>query len=424
MTYTNSYLTKNIPIMYNTNYSLGEERGLCMIGKIRTDQKCPICGGNFNIDTGRTLTCNRDCKTIPSSYYIDLHWQGERIKIRRDLKKYRLDSYRRALRLLEKIRSEIDDNDFDIIKYSNTKEKDYLFENFISKWLKLIKSDLVHTTYERKVSMINTHIIPHFQDQDIREIKAVGLAEFANKIKDSDYTNSYKWSIIKELRSIFNAAYEWEAIPRIPKLPSISLEETPPEFITREQQLQVLKQIPERKRAIFQFLFLTGCRIGEARALMWDRVDFKNRVIIIGRTFSGNTLRETTKTKIWRLLPMWDTIYELLLTQKKQKANSFFVFTNPDNNNNPYSTKINKLWRIACRKAGIKITLYRGTRHSYFTQKAREGHSIESLKAIAGHTHTKTTEKYVKMYVDSLLPIMSDNIKELPTVQKPSKNKK
>lgn len=155
---------------------------------------------------------------------------------------------------------------------------------------------------------------------------------------------------------------------------------------------------------------------------MWDRVDFDNEIILISRTFSGNVLRDTTKTKTWRPLPMTVKIYDIIKSQKG-RSSSFFVFTNPDNNNKPYSKDINDIWRVARKKAGISITLYKGTRHSYLTQKAKLGHDLHKLQAIAGHTLTRTTKKYIKMYTDALRSVMESDVKDFHSVRKPSKVK-
>lgn len=101
-------LTNEINILHNQIIGDG---GLCMKGKIRTQEKCVVCGGKY-ADNGKSMSCP-NCKTRAEKVYLDVHWKGRRYRIFRDRSGDRLDSYQKALRLLERIRGEIDDRSLD-----------------------------------------------------------------------------------------------------------------------------------------------------------------------------------------------------------------------------------------------------------------------------------------------------------------------
>jgi hypothetical protein len=95
-------------------------KGFSMAGKIRTREVCPTCGQNFHAIEETGILC-QECNTKPATYYIYLYHRdpirGRDHKISRDINGDILDSYRRAHRLLERIRSEIDQGIFTLSNY-------------------------------------------------------------------------------------------------------------------------------------------------------------------------------------------------------------------------------------------------------------------------------------------------------------------
>ena len=70
----------------------------------------------------------------------------------------------------------------------------------------------------------------------------------------------------------------------------------------------------------------SGCRPGEARELKKDCI--KEDTVIIKRAFSDNKLKETTKTKRIRHVPITDAMADLFKSLSLHL--SPFVFARPD----------------------------------------------------------------------------------------------
>ena len=85
-----------------------------MKGQVRTKEKCPKCLGKFKI-AERGLTCPK-CLTQPKRFFVDIYLK-KRIKIYKDESGQVLDSWDRADRLLNHIRWEIDNHQFNPEKY-------------------------------------------------------------------------------------------------------------------------------------------------------------------------------------------------------------------------------------------------------------------------------------------------------------------
>jgi len=165
---------------------------------------------------------------------------------------------------------------------------------------------------------------------------------------------------------------------------------------------------------------LTGCRPGEARALKKDAIFFKDRLIMIKRTFSYTKIKESPKDNEWRPIPMNARIEELLRRQIKDYRFTDFIFVNRFGR--PYGRHLHRKWDEACEEAGVKkITMYQGTKHSFFTQKLNEGHSLDKLAEIAGHSSTYMTKTYAKMQVDNLRDVMekNDTVQDRSSTERP-----
>lgn len=113
-------------------------------------------------------------------------------------------------------------------------------------------------------------------------------------------------------------------LKRLPEFPSLQNEtESEVEYLTYDEQLRVLESIPTRDRAIFAFAMEFGLRIGEVRALKKDAI--KEGHLIVRRSFSEWELRETTKTKCIRRLPLTTRAREIL--KNAPLSFSEYVFT-------------------------------------------------------------------------------------------------
>ena len=162
-----------------------------MDGHIRTKERCPKCGGKFELavvqmDIG--LYCQR-CHTTPRRVFIDLHKRGKRIKLYSDKRGVTFDSFRHAYRTLGSIRAEVDNGRFQVDDYVKRKQDDYLLRNYAPRWLEAISPGMKPATLEIKRIAVNT-IVEHLGDEDIRDLRLMDCQRF---LKDCGGTPSMTW---------------------------------------------------------------------------------------------------------------------------------------------------------------------------------------------------------------------------------------
>lgn len=371
---------------------------LNMSGSIRTKEVCPRCEGKF---LGIPLLCPT-CQIAPEKYYIDIYWK-KRYRFYTDKSGYPLDSWQRAMRLVENIRSEIDRKVFDPKDYLPEQKTFYSFESKVEEWIaekegRVERGDLAPSYLKEIKRYANLYYVPHFKASDIREVRTGDIDRFYQALPAHLSLKTAK-NIVCALQNFFIELQRKEYIQRSPQFPKISPPEPNWRWIDQATQEALINTIPEQHRPIYTFMARQAVRPGEARALQWEDIDFARGIATICRTFSLDQVRNFTKTKRIRYLPLHPQVLECL---KAIRGISGFVFRNGEV---PYSTSVLWYhWKEAKEKVGItgKLRLYDGTRHSVASQAVNRGVDLNLIGKALGHTKTDMTRRYAHIMTETL----------------------
>lgn len=343
-------------------------------------------------------------KDRPNRWIVTLYWKGKRYYRSHYDHLETLSSERLALRIAEQINGDLETCLKDRIPFNPKKWfapafSEMAFKNYAEAWLSRQKHYAPGYFHD-----VNRHIesaIDYFKTTDIREIRAGAIEDFIGQLPIHLSAKSKKnYSIT--LHKLFSDACRREDIQRIPPFPVISIPEPVTRWLTVEDQDRVFEKIPRGDLPIFIFLRTYACRPGEARALQWDCVDFEKGIITLRRTFSGAFMREATKTKAIRLLPIVEPVASIL---RGIRGIAGFVFRN--SLGNPYGPHMNRIWTRACEAAGVKhLCLYNSTRHSWASQKASAGESLEIIGRVLGHSRADMSRRYAKISMEGMKGVL------------------
>jgi integrase len=389
---------------YNTdNNLLSQEKGFFadMKVKISTREKCSVCGSNFLL-TYRGMSCPKHPKVTPNHYYLDWHYLGERYRL------FGFDSFKSVAIKASSIEEDIVNCKFKSEHYkgrSRAINKRFSFSECWDRWInyreKETRKSNISPQYYEKLKLAGTKFKKYFGAEDIRLIKTHRVRDFYLDLPDSNNLKTQK-NIMSMLHKFLKDMYEIdEIIDELPRFPKISPQKPSVKWIEEAIQIKVLQEIPEHYKSIFIIMFDTGCRPGEARALLWNDIDLNNESIIIRNSFSGNVHRKITKGKKERILPMTEEVKKILQNHPKTLRSNFVFHTK-------YGETIGinclrKVWNKACKKAGVEgITLYQGTRHSFASQLVNAGHSLEIIGSWLGHADRQTTDKYAHINLSGM----------------------
>lgn len=133
------------------------------------------------------------------------------------------------------------------------------------------------------------------------DIKQMDIQEvIIDLVKNRGKTHDYVRKGVSVLRQCLQAAYANGMIPLDPtigvKIPKTELAQR--RILTVEEQHIFLEQLSKSKdwyEEMFQFMLLTGLRIGEIGALRWTDIDFERKLIYVRRNLVYIKLFETGK---------------------------------------------------------------------------------------------------------------------------------
>lgn len=166
----------------------------------------------------------------------------------------------------------------------------------------------------------------------------------------------------------------------------------------------------------------TGIRIGELCGLMWDDIDFSNKIIRIKRTLQRIPTPDDidTKTKIitsppksptsMRNIPLPGFLLEQL-RERKEKSNCEYVLSWNGKRVEPRYIQSN--FKKLLKAANVKDVNFHTVRHTFATRALENGFDVKSLSEILGHASaTVTLDKYAHVLDDhkrKLMERMAEN---------------
>lgn len=393
-----------------------------MAGKIRTREVCPQCSQKFHIIEETDIFCV-SCKTRPRTFYIYLYWPDPQLG--RDHKITHaggeaLDSFRRAKRLLEKIRSEIDSRTFILRNYLAKKQNALTGDKLFPRWLAFIREKKRALSYTVKLRQyIDDHFLPRFGDADCSAIRTNDITSFRSylmgcTIKKTGRPLSPKTvkNILDQLKSFCKWLLREEIISRMPIFDSVDVPEALPVIMPLEDRRKALAAVSSPfLRPALTFYALHPIRPSEIAALDVRHFDLEYRCVRIehGLDYDGSVKdRKNKKQYVIPLSDQWDA------SCIRGRFGREIAFPNKEGRRYNAHT-LNEAWKTACRRAKVPyVNLYNAMKHTTMTEKARLGASRKQLEMLAGQSTPGMSDKYVALSVESIRHLV--DAEKLPEV--------
>ena len=177
-----------------------------------------------------------------------------------------------------------------------------------------------------------------------------------------------------------------------------------------------------------RFLFITGCRLGEATGLTWNCVDFDTRTIAIRQalgkdiTISPNKTRKIlkeTKTGKVHYIPMNEALLTLLETlfislgSTEGCDRTIFVFKGQRGKYIDTAGFRRRVWKPILEKLGIDYRYPYQTRHTCLSNVV-SSHGLLAAAKLAGHQNLDMVSRHYAKYTGNLV----DTLPNLPLRRK------
>lgn len=288
-------------------------------------------------------------------------------------------------------------------------------DQYYAEWKESRKGTIKGNTALGTESRYKNHIKPALGDRKITNIEKREIVKLQDNLSKTQKASSAN-AIMVQLKSILNDAVRDDIIARNPaegikmlKDVGKTAAETCHRALTEEEQKIFMDEA--KKEWLYQliaFLICTGMRVGEATALTWQDIDYKNNVVhitkTVSRTVEGKYTLGTPKNKSSiRNIPMNENIKIILKSQKEKQTlvhgNIMAITQNVFENvygGNVFNASVNKaivhtLERIKQQGTLIEHFSAHALRDTFATRYIEQGGSPQVLKTILGHSSLAMT---------------------------------
>lgn len=233
-------------------------------------------------------------------------------------------------------------------------------------------------------------LIRYFDDVKIESITTTHLKEYLAKSSENLKPSSLAHRI-RFMKSFFRWSHEEGHIRKNPaaKIKEPKVGKRIPKFLT-EREIEHLREacFTPMEKALFEFMFSTGCRIGEIVSLEKNSINWSNQsAIVCGKGDKEREVYFNIRCEIW---------LKRYLDNRKDNDSAIFV-----TERHPHRMSIAQMRYIIKRisnRAGINKVIHpHQLRHSYATHLLNNGAPLDVIQSLLGHEKSETTKIYAQL---------------------------
>lgn len=326
-----------------------------------------------------------------NAYRVWFSFKGHKLFINRYLDGSPLYHPGQAERVLEKIRSEVDQGIFDPSLWG--KDKAIQFQNAWKLYQEQRPCGPSRT--QGREQIYNDFLLPYFKDKSLKEIEEHHIMDWWSTIPKT-YAPNYLKVILATLRAFF----KFHRVTRMKmfEFPVIKVPHKTPAWLSKTEQNKILGSIPSHHYPIFRFLQFYGCRVSEACNLRRSDVDWEKNII---------TFRERKNDKE-NTLPLFDEVKGILKSGKLTHWEYVFCTMAGER----YSRQVlYQVWASACKKSGAEvIPLKNATRHSLACQLLQAGETGITVARVLGNSPAMIEKHYGSISIERVKEVLKSNL--------------
>lgn len=239
---------------------------------------------------------------------------------------------------------------------------------------------------------LRVHLLPALGGQPIATVRQTTVQGFVRGLEEKGLAPGSVRNIYDVTAQVFAAAVEDRVIPTTPcrriRLPKSDNDEL--EIPTVHQVAAVADAIGDRWSALVVLLAGSGLRIGEARGLDVQHVDFLRRTVRVEqqRTQAGVVAAVKSKSSR-RVVPVGQVVIEALAEHLAKYPSDGALFTDELGEPLPY-WRWKKLLAAATEASGVTVTAH-GFRHFAASALIAGGASVKQVQMFLGHASAVIT---------------------------------
>lgn len=284
-----------------------------------------------------------------------------------------------------------------LLNQTQNTSKNPKIEDLLERYLRYVELNTTYGNYKQARMIFNKYFKKHFNcNARFNSIKKPMVDDFISEIQEYNFGNGHKNNILKRCRAFFKWAYRNDIVDSdISRWFTTKLDKKQPEkAIYDQKQFDSLIACVNKPliRAMFQFLWYTGCRLGEALGSRWSFID--GNQITFKQQYTSSRICELKTSYSYRTITMPDALVEILKDLKNERSkiygfnDDWYIF----GESTPYGKdRFNDALVKTIKENNLpKITLH-GFRHSHASILIMHGYDIPYVSRRLGHSNINIT---------------------------------
>ncbi len=286
---------------------------------------------------------------------------------------------------------------------------DMTFESFVKIYMEDMKNRIREHTWQTKISIIESKLLPYFKDKKMCDIAAKDIIKWQNEMiahRDKNgkaFSATYLKTLHNQISAILNHAvrfYELKSNPAA-KAGSVGKKEaTEMLFWTKDEYLKFADSMMDKPLSFYAFevLYWCGVRLGELLALTTKDFDFKKNTLSITKSYqrlSGKDVITDPKTpKSKRIIQIPD-----FLSDEIQEYIKLFYSHSPTDRLFPISKSyLHHEMTRGAKEQDVKRIRIHDLRHSHVSLLIEMGFSAVAIADRVGHESIDITYRYAHLF--------------------------
>lgn len=185
------------------------------------------------------------------------------------------------------------------------------------------------------------------------------------------------------LKRMFSLALQAGKLSRKPHIPTLEEHNVRQGFLDHRSLLALWGNLPEHLKDPVMFLYLSGWRVSEMRALEWRDVDLAGAVVRLRP--------EISKNKDGRLLPLKDELLEIM---ERARATRRLDCPSVFHHEGQPIGDFRKAWKRARKVAGLNGIIVHDLRRTAVRNMVRAGIHERVAMSLSGHKTRNVFDRY------------------------------
>ena len=269
--------------------------------------------------------------------------------------------------------------------------------------------------YESDLEQFKQHLfnVENRSDVPVAEIDRLTIREWMAALH-ADHKKTSVARKLASLRTFFQFLVREGKLETNPakQVATPKIERKLPNHLTIEDAVRFIEtpdvstDLGRRDRAIIEFLYATGIRVGELVGINISDVDFREKLIWV-----------TGKRKKQRIVPFGEPAMQAVLFYL-EKTRGTFLENCPAANRDPQALFLNyQGTRITTRSVGRLIDKYiklcadihdispHSLRHTFATHLLDQGADLRDIQELLGHARLTTTQIYTQVSMEKMIEV-------------------